>query len=398
MPNNILSLLSEVTGGYCYRSFQYCADEELRVPTLKYDDTKTFTILKDKFGETEKNIKKTKNLTELAKRTSTAPPLFRYFLDGSRRTYKVDDIEINRRIFPIMAGQIEVACCERQTPSKFKCTELESKFVIALPTEANPETKNSDLFFNNLIDKINNIDRVKRTGISFSKVLSYVSKKVETPEDVENKKFENLAIALIQDEMIDNEKKVVSKLTAKNLLNDDCYLLKDGSLQYKPMKTGDFKELTKIKNNYRWVIGVSKQFNPELCKDRNGKSNAAAIASLPLYNRTPAYMFQHDREKQSYLGDQTFSVWYVRIRDAKRTEGPFSGVLKIEKILITEREIEDGLDSEIVDLVTANIINERNPVCYGNDKRWANHLYPIYSTEQFLKSKYLSDIHFLNLF
>ena len=70
----------------------------------------------------------------------------------------------------------------------------------------------------------------------------------------------------------------------------------------------------------------------------------------------------------------------------------------IEKILKNETEIEKGLDSELVDRITANIINERNPVCYGADRRWANHLYPIYVTESYLKSKYLGTNMFLNLF
>ncbi len=297
-----------------------------------------------------------------------------------------------------MAGQIGVACCERKSPSKFKSREVENNLVISLPSEANPEVKNSELFFNNLTNKINNVDRVKKAGVKFSKMLSYSSRKLDTIGDVENKKYEHLGIAMIQDEMIDCEKKIVAKLTAKNILNENNYLLKDGSLQYKPMKTGEYKELTKIKNNYRRVIGVSKSFNPELFKDKSNKSNAAAIANLALYSRTPAFMFQHDLEMQSYLGDYKFSIWYVRIRDHKRTESPFAGVIKIEKILITEKENEEGLDTDLIDIITANIINERNPVCYGKDSRWANHLYPIYLTEQFLKSQYLSDLHFLNLF
>jgi hypothetical protein len=98
------------------------------------------------------------------------------------------------------------------------------------------------------------------------------------------------------------------------------------------------------------------------------------------------------------VGNVFFAIWYVRIREAERTESPFAGVLKVEKILITDDENENGLNSEEVDLITANIINERNPVCYGKDSRWANHLYPVYITENFIKSKYLSDINFLNLF
>src|SRR5215210_5257130 len=120
----ILQLVEAETDGKCYKSYRYCADEELRVPTLSYEDSQSFTICKDKYGETDTTLKTTKDLTALAKKLSLQKPLFQFFLDGSRRTYKVDDIEINRRIFPIMAGQIGVACCERQNPNRFKCKEL----------------------------------------------------------------------------------------------------------------------------------------------------------------------------------------------------------------------------------------------------------------------------------
>jgi len=51
-----------------------------------------------------------------------------------------------------------------------------------------------------------------------------------------------------------------------------------------------------------------------------------------------------------------------------------------------------------VDNISAWLVNERNPVCYGKDDRWANHLYPVYLTETFIKSKYRGTAHFLNLF
>ena len=97
-------------------------------------------------------------------------------------------------------------------------------------------------------------------------------------------------------------------------------------------------------------------------------------------------------------GNVDFSVWFVRIRDTDYTGNPFAGILKLEKVLVTEDEIENGLETSEIDRITANIINERNPVCYGKDQRWANHLYPVFLTENFIKSKYLSDIHFINLF
>ena len=85
----------------------------------------------------------------------------------------------------------------------------------------------------------------------------------------------------------------------------------------------------------------------------------------------------------------------MRIRDTLK---PYDGIVKIEKKLLSDKEEEEGLDTDEVDLISANIVNERNPVCYGQDNRWAKHLYPVYLTETYIKSQYLSDIHFTNLF
>ena len=387
--DKVLDIVANETNGKCYTSFRYCADDEIRVPTLDFDSKeKEISVVVKEFGETDTNLITSKSLKPLADKIINNEPLFHFFLDGSRRTYKVDDIEINRNIYPILAGQIGVACCQRKDPSQFKCAEFDNSLVLSLPKGANPNGGDATLFFNALTNKINSTKRIEKAQVKFSKILSYESKKQD-----DGKKYEHLGIATIQDEMIETEKRIVAHLATKNLINPDRYLIKDGSLQYAPARSSNFKELSKFKSHYKCVIGVSKMFDPELCKDINNKSNADKIAILPIYHRTPAYKYKSER-----VGNVFFAVWYVRIRKSEHTFSPFSGVVKIEKILITDEEIENGLDSQEIDLITANIINERNPVCYGKDARWANHLYPVYLTESFIKSKYLSDINFLNLF
>ena len=383
--DKILQFIAKETKGECYTSFKYCHDS-VTVPTLDYED-KPKVSLKE-FGETEHN-ERVRDLSIRAKKIQLSHPLFKYFLDGSRRTYKIDDIEYQKKIFPIIGGQIGVACCERDSPSDFRVTILEKNLVLSLPRYAYADGHSADLFFNNLTSKINELSSLSKYNLRISKILPYDSGKL-----AEGEKYESKGIAKIQDEMIECEKRIVAQLTSKNLLNEESYLIKDGSLQYKTIKTGDYRELTKIKNNYRCVVGVSKQFNPELIKDKNDKSNASTIAHLPLYYRTPAFMYSPGDQ----FGGVKFAVWYLRIRDIKRTETPFAGVVKIEKMLMTGNESENGLETDEIDTITANIINERNPVCYGIDKRWANHLYPVYLTEKYLKSQYISDLHFLNLF
>ena len=385
--DKILTFLAQQTGGTCYKSFKYCYDS-IDIPSIEYDDNQNIAMARDNIGESDRGLKKSKSIFEKAQFVKlNTKPLFKFFLDGSRRTYKVDDIAYGDRIYPIIAGQIGVGCCVRYSADYFKSETLKRQNVLVLPDCADKDGQES-LFFNNLKKKINQIKLIQDRGILIDRLLSYPDVKLK-----EGEKYENKGIAKIQDEMIEAEKKLVLELVSQNKLNIDSYLLKDGSLEYKDIKKYRDSELSKIKSNYRRVVGVSKSFNPELCRDKNKKNIAKKIAELPVYHRTPAFKYSNER-----VPDVEFSIWYLRIRDIKSTVGPFDGVLKVEKILISDDERKYGLDSDEVDLISANLINERSPTCYGNDRRWANHLYPIYLTERFIKSNYLSEAYYLSLF
>lgn len=383
--DRILDFIAKETDGKNYKSFKYCF-ESVDIPKLDYEDKKDIQVRKK--GETDRSLTKTKSIKNFADKISqNGAPLFKYFLDGSRRTYKVDDIAYGKRLYPIIAGQIGVAVCERIDKHTFRPVNFKNPLVISIPENANAQTTigNNNLFFNNLIQKLNEQNILKKQQLKFSKILPYKNTALK-----ENDKYEDRGIAKIQDEMIALEQKVVFELVKAKKLNENSFLIKDGSLEY--MKSGDAKELSVIKSNYDCVIGVSKAFNPEALSN-NTKDISKIIADLPLYHRTPAFMYNTER-----IPDVNFAVWYLRIRDKKYTESPFDGVLKIEKILVREIQEEEGLDSDEIDLISANIINERNPVCYGKDDRWAKHLYPVYLTESYIKSQYLSDSHYINLF
>lgn len=387
----ILHFIAKETQGECFTSFKYCYDN-VAAPTIEYDNGESSYINLKEYAEDEHNPKP-RDMRGRAEICMHGAPLFKYFLDGSRRVYKVDDIQYDKKVFPIVSGQISVACCSRElnedyTFRSFRHIEEETYPVLCLPVTANGEGIDHDIFFRNLRDKINSLPQLISAGVQIEKVLYYRTK-LEGRET-----FENKGIARIQDEMVDCEKKIVSSLVSRRLLTQDSYLIKDGSIQYKPMKTGNFKELAHIRNNYRHVIGVSKKFNPNLMRDLKDQSSAGQIARLPLYHRTPAFLWQPGEE----WGNVNFAIWYVRLRDTKRTESPYAGIVKVEKMLMTGHEAEYGLSTDEIDTITANLINERNPVCYGTDARWANHLYPVYMTECYCKNRFKSDYYFLNLF
>jgi len=379
----ITEFIAKETDGISFKTNKICLDFS-EDSSIRYDDTKEMTI--KQYGETTK-IKETIYLKSLADKLVGEKPLFRFFLDGSRKTYKVDDIIYDKNVFPIIAGQIGVGCCCRDD-KKIKSHNLELHNVISLPETADKDGTFKDNYFENLKFKICSLDILKKRNITFSKVLTYREQVLQAGQ-----KYENFGIATIQDEMIEKEKQLVNDLATKDELDHNNFLLKDGSLEYKKMTAGDFKDISVFKSNYQCVIGASKSFNPEICIDERGKSNASKIAKLALFHRTPVYLYE-----PKLSGDVKFAIWYVRIRDPKYSYSPFDGILKLEKILVSETEQSAGIETELVNFITANIINERNPVCYGNDNRWANHLYPIYLTETYIKSKYLSNEYFLNLF
>lgn len=377
--NNILNFIAKETNSKNYKSYKYCI-ENVEVPKLQYDDKQD--IIVTKLGETDKGIKTSKSLKDYALKIQ-GNPLFKYFLDGSRRTYKVDDIAFNNKIYPVIAGQIGVGVCHRESKDSFKALQLFNPLVISLPSVLNAGGKNDELYFNLLLEKVNQLSVLQKQNLKFERILPY-RYNASTEED----KYEDRGVARIQDEMIKFEKLTVKELVRKKKLNTNTFLIKDGSLEYEWDKA-DFKNISSIKSNYSSVVGVSKSFNPESLSSYN-KRISQVIADLGVFHRTPAFMYETAR-----IPDVKFAVWYLRIR---KTVNPFDGVVKIEKILVWEKEEEDGLDSDEIDIISANIINERNPVCYGHDNRWAKHLYPIYLTERFIKSKYLSDFHFINLF
>lgn len=379
----ILSIIESETKGKCFRSQKYSIDIE-KFSTIDYKEEKE--IIVDKSGETEKQNGYI-NLKNLAENLSTQEPLFKFFLDGSRRVYKIDDIAYDQKVYPIITGQIGIGCCKRNS-RQIKKLKFINENVIVLPIDANPNNTRHEQYFENIKSKINNNTKsLNKIKLNIDKILYYTPKKDQDSKD--------LAVAKVQDRMIELEKELVSILAKENYLSKSAYLVKDGSLEYKEYssKSIDKYSYATIRDNYTAVIGVSKSFNPSLARKKDKTSMAKDIAELPVYHRTPAFMYESE-----HTGNEKFSIWYVRIRSADRCLSPFDGIVKVEKILMKDSEQQNGLNTNEINIISANIINERNPVCYGNDTRWANHIYPIYLTESFVKSRYISNTFFLNMF
>lgn len=386
MLNGIMDTFIEVTKkvqSKRYQSHKFCYDTSNN-SVVEYDADQE--VEWEEYGESE-HINKAKDLTFKVEqlRNNDVDSWFKFFLDGSRHTYKIDDIAIDKNVYPILAGQVGISCCHRVN-GKMGKEFFVRKLVMSIPTSSIEREYHKEKDIPIMLEKLNRNNSLTSRDLKIDDILLY---NLDSDE-----KFEKKGIGKIQDYMVAQEKEAVLKLVKEGKVNDEAYLIKDGSLEYKAthdsrMNLSD----ARMKNAFQYVIGVSKSFNPTMCHVEGGGTNSSIVAGLKQNERTPASCY---KSKLSGEG-VSFCIWYLRLRDSKYSQNVFDGVIKVEK-LIQEDEKQDGVDSELIDTISAFLLMERNPVAYGKDRRWANHLYPIYVAESFAKSKYIHNDTFLNLF
>lgn len=381
---HILASLEEQTSKRCIMTSRRQLDWE-RSSVVEYDEENKVFVKKP--GETRPPVQMVDCFPNAQRwqgfhQQGMLSPL-RFFLDGSRRTYKIADIPIGNRLYPLVAGQVGVGVCERENKKLRPYGTFKMFNILAVPSGLDVNGKNAAhnlAYFDRLKKSIN----ASGTKLQLDDILCYTASINDNAED--------LAIMQIQNYMMMREKVIVRELVTDKKLSDESWLVKDGSLEYTKVDESDPYHYTRVKDNYKHVIGLSKSFNPELMQMKGNKSASRVLAELPVYHRTPAFRFVSGK------ADGEFAIWYIRIRKLHTfNHGPFDGIVKVEKLLIGE-ERDVGLNSDEVDDISAWIINERNPACYGKDSRWANHIYPVYLTENYIKSKYMSTLCFTHLF
>lgn len=303
---------------------------------------------------------------------------FSFFMDGSRRTYKIGDIVIDggKKIYPVVIAQIRAGCTERDGAKKLHSHQTILRKNLLL-----------------LSDKINTVDfkeiqqRLMRTAIAKEMFLEVVSYRFESEK---HNIPVNAAIAKANSMMHDMEIEILSNMVKSGSLDTDRMLVVDGPLQFLRQDTGkaEFSDL------FYNVIGVSKSFNPMLPASgkskRGGTQIGAELLKLEYGERTPVFMKENDRGRR-------FGVWYLRIRPKTRVSNPLEGIIKIEKMAL-EDYYDSGIPTDIIDTISLSLLNECSPTCYGRDERWASHLYPVYLTETLIKSTFESDLVFINNF
>lgn len=327
--------------------------------------------------ETDKSKKKRKIDLALEDRTYSG---FSYFMDGSRRTYKIGDMVLDgKKIYPVVAAQVRAGCTERDVRKKL---------------HAHGEVARKNLLL--LSDKMNEVDfaeirqRILKTQMAQALQLDVVKYRFDPTKDGVPV---NAAIAKANTMMHDMEIDILGNMVNSGSLEPDRMLIVDGPLQFIRQDTGKPEFADMFYN----VVGVSKSFDPMLPTSsktrRGGAQIGAELLKLEYGERTPVFLKENSRHRK-------FGCWYLRIRPRNRVSNPLEGIIKIEKMATIDDLDEDnyGIETSIVDNISLWLLNEGSPTCYGRDERWASHLYPVYLTETLIKSSFESDLVFINNF
>jgi len=280
---------------------------------------------------------------------------FRYFLDGSARTFYLGNVVEGERQTPIHVAQIGVASVVRDERGRMKVARAEHKFVLLL--------NKSELSFGQAVE-----DAIVAAGPRYE----FVDLKEEDQQtDGVNAGKEPRSRAAHKANW---RMRVLEGDIARTLSRGpDEWLVLDGGLGSEYVK--DWPE-------GKDYLGVVKSSWKELkfCvkggRVKQTINTYQLLAGLKTGQRTIAFG----------LRDGALATWYVRIRGPEHLEFPMMGVLRVE----LPNPSREAVPSDLINEISGALVAERQATPHGKDVRWHAHLYAIYLAEQAVKNGFVS--------
>lgn len=297
----------------------------------------------------------TKEITEFLETPAPAdlyletPPLhrsqenfYRYFIDGSIRTYFLATGIEEDRSFPIELAQIGAAVIERDESGRACPVAVRHRLLLLLPRGP---LGASDTLWNQL--------QGLNTPDGFFEVINTAEKTVNTPAEPTIENLRTRAGGVARNRMHLLEIELIK--TTDGRRGDSSWLILDGAVKLDKFIEADH------------LIGVAKSFRKDplfsVGRKRSQRRDVAKLlAGLPYAHRTAVF--------SSHGGKVAF--WYVRLREQGQVDYPLMGVVKVE----LPRPDKTPVASALVDHISCALVAERNVTPYGLDRRWHCHLYP----------------------
>lgn len=289
--------------------------------------------------------------------------LFRYFQDGSYRSYFLGTLLEHDRETPVMFAQVGACQLVRADNGRLKpvksdaVADVRSLLLLAL-------------------DQISEPLQQALTSVLQGQLLEVVNIN-EANELSKQRMFDPRVEAANQVRYQMHSLEVDKALDLLPRLKENEWLVMDGSLLFTPL-------LSRFSANdpIPRVIGVAKNFrkNPKFTLGRGARAQRQnlyqLLARLNKWQRTPAFGTR----------DGQVLFWYLRLRPQEGLDYPLMGVVKVELINPSRQRV----DSALIDELSCALIAERNATPHGADRRWHAHLYPIFLVEQYIKQRLIS--------
>ena len=281
--------------------------------------------------------------------------LYRYFIDGSLRTYYLATGIEGNRSFPIELAQIGAAVMQRDDRGTVRPLAGRQRILLLLP-------KGPLGVSDTLWQQLKRLD----TPDGLFEVIDTTEKNATAPDEPTIENLRTRAGGIARNRMHKLEIDVIDR--TDGLRNEESWLVLDGAV-----KLDEFIETP-------FMIGVAKNFRKDpqfqFGRQRTRRDITSILAGLPYAHRTVAFSAHKSQ----------VAFWYVRLREQKEVDYPLMGVVKVE----LPRLDRTPVDAQLADLLSRALVAERNVTPYGRDSRWHCHLYPIFLAEEAIKNGFYS--------
>jgi hypothetical protein len=286
--------------------------------------------------------------------------LFRYFQDGSMRSFFVGTCLEQERQTPVILGQVGCVALFRHDDGRLSTGPTQYRNLLMVG-------------FSQLSDELRTQLQAAIAPLGDNYQLADIESRGREGQDLRARSADTM-----RSEMTKAEMDVLT--TVAKAAGPDRGIVIDGAVriaQYDRLKDiyGDRQPL---------LVGVSKNFSKtphfRIGRGRYKEFNLwQLLADLPEGNRTLAF-------KGQFAG-RTVAVWYLRLRMRSFMDYPLMGVIKAELPILGAEPPR----SELVTKLSNALLAERTVSPHGMDRRWHAHLYPIFQAERCVKNSFVSN-------
>ena len=280
---------------------------------------------------------------------------FRYFLDGSAKTYFIGTVIEQDRAVPVHIAQIGVAAILREDNGTIRTAAVRHQILLLVPK--------GQLSYGEQLEGL--VGRMDPTRYVFVDAEA----RDTLADQAGGREPRSRAPHRANGYMRNLEIQVARELERPQ----SHWLVVDGNpgSEMQEWRRGE-------------LLAVAKQFSRDqffsIRANRGSRRKISLyqlLADLPVAHRTAAFSVQGGKVVR----------WYVRLRGERgQLEYPLMGVVKVE----LPNPGGEAVPTERIDMLSQAVVAERSETPHGRDPRWHAHLYAIYLAEQAIKNRFLS--------